>query len=421
MGEVEILQRDGADVPGVGNLYLVLVALAVRPRFRPIPCFGGHGLGEDVLLFKQHLQIPLHLVQGEHPLMEGGQNGQQHIGVMLDLIQLKVVLVIVVGALVAVQVLLQFCLHLAVGGLGPGQVRVLRKIGGGHQAGGSAPKHGGTGLHQAHNQHKHQTDPAHDEKGVLVFRDKAAQLLGDGSAALLCRRGGSLGRLARGLGRAGPCPVRGGVLFLQPFLLPQAGDGIAGSKLGVLHDRLLPIEVGVGLDRRLLRPLHIPPGFQLAVCPGLVDTPAAIAHGLFDLPLPQVPRLDAGVLALHLAHLAVDRGLDLLHGLGQRVAVFLPRRFHRDSGLRRVQLVRRLVRLVDSFFQLRRRPVCLRKLQTGGRAVPGRLPLPEGVAPLAPRLFRLAAFHMARRLVHRPAQHTGGLISRGIVLLRGAV
>ena len=106
MGEVEILQRDGADIPGIGNLHLVLIALVVRPRFCPIPCFGGHGLGENVLLFKQHLQIPLHLVQGKHPFMEGGQDGQQHIGVMLDLVQVKVILVVVVGCLIGVQVLL---------------------------------------------------------------------------------------------------------------------------------------------------------------------------------------------------------------------------------------------------------------------------------------------------------------------------
>ena len=72
------------------------------------------------------------------------------------------------------------------------------------------------------------------------------------------------------------------------------------------------MEVGVGLDRRLFRPLHIPPGFQLAVRPGLMDTPAAIAHGLLDLPLPQVAGLDTGVLALHLAHLAVDGGFQFL-------------------------------------------------------------------------------------------------------------
>ena len=58
--------------------------------------------------------------------------------------------------------------------------------------------------------------------------------------------------------------------------------------------------------------------------------------------------------------------------------MLLAGRLHGDGGLRRVQLIRRLVGLADSFFQLRRRPVCLRKLQTGGRAVPGRLTLPEG-------------------------------------------
>ena len=152
-----------------------------------------------------------------------------------------------------------------------------------------------------------------------------------------------------------------------------------------------------------------------------MEAAAAIAHSLLDLPLPQVAGLDAGVFTLHLAHLAVEGRLDLLDRPGQRVAVFLAGRLHGDGGLCRVQLIRCLVGLADSLFQLRRRPVCLRKLQKGGRAVPGRLTLPEGVAPLAPRLFRLAPFHIARRLVCRPVQHTGGLISRGIVLLRGAV
>ena len=101
--------------------------------------------------------------------------------------------------------------------------------------------------------------------------------------------------------------------------------------------------------------------------------------------------------------------------------MLLTGRLHGDGGLCRVQLIRRLVRLADSFFQLRRRPVCLRKLQTGGRAVPGRLTLPEGVAPLAPRFFRLAPFHMALHLVHRPAQCPRRFISRGIVLFLGAV
>ena len=43
-----------------------------------------------------------------------------------------------------------------------------------------------------------------------------------------------------------------------------------------------------------------------------MDTPTAVAHGLLDLPLSQVPGLDAGVLALHLAHLAVKGGFQFL-------------------------------------------------------------------------------------------------------------
>ena len=101
--------------------------------------------------------------------------------------------------------------------------------------------------------------------------------------------------------------------------------------------------------------------------------------------------------------------------------MLLTGRLYGNSGLCRVQLIRRLVGFADSFFQLWHRPVCLGKLQTGGRAAPGRLTLPEGVAPLAPRLFRLTPFHMTRRLVRRPAQCPRRFISGGIVLLRGTV
>ena len=74
--------------------------------------------------------------------MERRQDGQQHIRVMLDLVQVKVIFVIVVGGLVGVQVFLKLRLHPAIGGLGPGQVRVLGEIGGRHQAGSPAPEHG---------------------------------------------------------------------------------------------------------------------------------------------------------------------------------------------------------------------------------------------------------------------------------------
>ena len=209
-------------------------------------------------------------------------------------------------------------------------------------------------------------------------------------------------------------------MLLQLPFLPQAGDGI-GCKLGVLRHGFPIVEIRIGLDRRLLRLCRVPPGFQLAFRPPVLDTAVSVAHSLLKAAFPQVARLDAGIFLLHLPDLAVDRRACLLNGAGQWIGMGLSRTLIGDRVPGGIQPVRRLVRLADSFFQLRRRPVCLRKLQTGGRAVPGRLTLPEGVAPLAPRFFRLAPFHMALHLVHRPAQCPRRFISRGIVLFLGAV
>jgi len=40
---------------------------------------------DEYLLFKEHLQFLLNLVDGEHPFMERRENGDQHIRVMFDL------------------------------------------------------------------------------------------------------------------------------------------------------------------------------------------------------------------------------------------------------------------------------------------------------------------------------------------------
>ena len=70
MGQVEVFQRDGADIPGVRHLNRVGVTLAVSPCFRPIPGFRGHGFGENILFVKEGLKVALYLVDGKHPLME---------------------------------------------------------------------------------------------------------------------------------------------------------------------------------------------------------------------------------------------------------------------------------------------------------------------------------------------------------------
>ena len=162
MGEVEVLQRDGADGPGIGHLNRVAVALAVCPCFRPIAGLRGHGFGENVLLVKEGLKVALYLVNGEHPFMECRQNGNQHIGVMLDLVQVEVILVIVVGGLVGIQVFPQFILFGAVGFFRRQHVGILGQIGRCHDIGHPAAEHGGTGLQGAQQHHQQKTAAAHD-------------------------------------------------------------------------------------------------------------------------------------------------------------------------------------------------------------------------------------------------------------------
>ena len=107
MGEIEIFQLHIADVIGVWHLDLILVflgcglaGLRVRyrsgscPCFRPIPCFGLHRFGKDILLFKQHSKISRYLFRGKSTLMQRRQNGDQNIGIMLDIVQIITVFII---------------------------------------------------------------------------------------------------------------------------------------------------------------------------------------------------------------------------------------------------------------------------------------------------------------------------------------
>ena len=415
MGEVEVFQCDGADGPGIGHPNRIGVALAVCPCFRPIAGLRGHGFGENVLLVKEGLKVSLYLVNGEHPFMECRQNGDQHIGVMLDFVQVEVILVIVVGGLVGIQVFPQFILFGAVGFFRRQHVGILGQIGRCHDIGHPAAEHGGTGLQGAQQHHQQKADAAHDQRTLpMPFQEKG------GALGLL---GGFLGRLCRGLrcfsglGSLARRPVCRRILLLQLPFLPQAGDGI-GCKLGVLRHGFPIVEIRIGLDRRLFRFCCVPPVFQLAFRPPLLDTAVSVAHSLLKAAFPQVARLDAGIFLLHLPDLAVDGCACLLNGAGQRIGMLGGWRFGRNSNLCRVQPVRRLVRLADGPLQLRHRPVCLGKLQSGGWAACRRLALPVGSALFPVLLFGCCLFLVQLRSVHRFSSGTRRIAGYGMVLLR---
>lgn len=113
VGKGFVFQRHIADIPGIG------IALAV------VPGFPHHTLRQNILAVKKHLQSALHLGKRPFPLVEHREDGDEHIGIVLNGVQVKVVLVIIVGAFVGVQVVLQLRLHICIGGLGPQNILVL--------------------------------------------------------------------------------------------------------------------------------------------------------------------------------------------------------------------------------------------------------------------------------------------------------
>lgn len=310
MAQIEVFKLHGADVIRVWNVHFILVALAVRPRLRAISGFRGDRLGKDILLVEQHLKIVLYLVNGELTLMERRQDGQQHIGIVLDLVQIKMVLVIVVGLLIGVQILPQFILHRAVGGLRRQQVGILGEIRGRDDVGHASAKDGGTGLQQSQQHDQKQADSAHKQKRLFVFGNKLSGFLRrirTFPCALRCRL-----RRCRRVPGTMRRPVCGGILPLQLLFLPHPGNGIAGRKLGILPQSLLVQRLRVGLKRRLLRTGYLPPGFQLAVRLPVLELAVPVSDSLFHAALRQMPRLHADIFLLHLMHLRMSGVTDLL-------------------------------------------------------------------------------------------------------------
>ena len=142
MGKVEVFQRDIADVIVVRHRHIVVVALTVRPCDRAVAYLDNHILGQNVLAVKEVLQRPLHLVQRPCALMERRDHGDQHIGIVFNGVEVKMVFIIIVGAGVGVEVVLQLVLQRTIGGLGPQHIRVLRLIGAGGDGRKGAVSHG---------------------------------------------------------------------------------------------------------------------------------------------------------------------------------------------------------------------------------------------------------------------------------------
>ena len=84
MGQILVLQLDGTDVVFIRLLVGDELRHATRPDdehgLGAVAYLHGYGLGQDVLLFKEHFKFALHLGQCKNAIMQRGQNRDQHIG-----------------------------------------------------------------------------------------------------------------------------------------------------------------------------------------------------------------------------------------------------------------------------------------------------------------------------------------------------
>ena len=216
MGEIEVFELHVADVVVIRDAvgFRVRVAVCVRPcvGFRAVSGFDDNLFGEDVLLFKQHLERTLYLIQRELALMESRENGDQHIGVMLNVIQIEVVFIIVVSAFVGVEIALQLLLHLAILRFCAQHRVVLAEIRG------SDNRRAGRGEHRTRadsgtEQNEKGNSDADPDEDLLVLLKELLDLFGclltELLAGILC---GSPGGLRTGI----PCS---GVFLLDVLLL----------------------------------------------------------------------------------------------------------------------------------------------------------------------------------------------------------
>ena len=177
MGQVEVIQGHIADVVVIGNFHIVVIAVAVRPCFRSVADFHFYCLSEGVLPVKEHLQRPLYLVPGPCPLMIGGENSNQHIGVMSDAVQVITVLVIAgVVTGVIVHLVLQSSLQRGIICLGPQHIRILAGISAARTAAQNGLGQHGTGGHHIQEHHQNEKQADDNEKALLVPHDKRTSL-----------------------------------------------------------------------------------------------------------------------------------------------------------------------------------------------------------------------------------------------------
>ena len=431
MGKVEVFQLHIANIVVVWYFHVIVVSFAVCPCLRPIAYLHLHGLRQDILLFKEHLQFSLNLVDGEHPFMERRENGDQHIRVMLDLVQVKTVFVISgVQSLIVVQFILKFLFQFAVGRLCSQHIRVLGEIRGSEYTAHAGARHHGTGRYPAKQQGNTGANANHQQhRPAMVFDVEECFLEG-----VLC--------FLRRTFRRGRCVLCGFlrlpqllcIVPLDPLFLQKAGYRVRSRQCRIIMQSLLIKVLGVCLDRSLLCLCRVTPGLCAVMVDGGTDFTFSVGKPAFRQHLAFVSGLNTHIFLLYFMHLRMGGVDDLMDRSGKRIVpqasigAFL--HFFKvklrfafsgclvkntlgtenflcgDGGFRRVQPVRRTVGTVNVLPKCGIGTFFLGELQTGGRALPCSRTIPYRLGVSLFRFscgFPLMAFRRTQGKISRSA------------------
>ena len=412
MGKVEVFQLHLADIVVIRHFHVIVISLAVCPCLRSIAYLHFHCLRQDVLLFKEHLQFLLNLADGKHPFMERRENGDQHIRVMLDLVQIKTVFVISgVQSFIVIQFILKFLLQFTVGRLRSQHIRILGEIRGSKYTAHAGARHHGTGRYPAKQQSNTGTNADHQQHRPAMVLDVEECFL----ECVLC--------FLRRTFRRGRCVLCGFlclpqllcVVPLDPLFLQKARYRVRSCQCRIIMQCLLVKVLGVCLDRSLLCLRRVTPRLCAVMVDGGTDFTFSVGNPTLRQHLALVSGLNTHIFLFHLMYLRMGGVDDLMDRPGKRIVpqasvgaflhfVKVKLRFDfsgclvkntlgtenflcGNGGFRRVQPVRRTVGTVNVLPNCGIGTFFLGELQTGGRALPCGRTIPHC---LGVSLFRLS-------------------------------
>ena len=266
----------------------------------------------------------MHLVQRELALMESRENGDQHIRVMLNIVQIKVILVIVMSAFIVIQIALQLLLHPAILRFRAQHRVILTEIRGSDNRRAGRSKHR-TRADSGTEQNEKGNSDADPDKDLLVLLKELLDLVGRLLTELLA------GILRGSPGGLRPGISSGGIFLLDALLL------VVLVHVLLLHLRMLLLisfilELRIRSIRLVFQLGDLLVGLVDAAFPMMTEMPSGCLSG--DLRF--MRRLNRRVFLFDLMDFAMNAGSE---GVTDLADVILCLKLELSFALRLFQLI----------------------------------------------------------------------------------